>query len=388
MKNSIPKITSYLGYNKCREHTHIHMNKQLPCPYPDCEYGINSDKVIAKSTLINNETMYIRKSFNGINGNKKFIWIREDEYFIKPSEIIDDEVFQYFKYKKNMDIYHYTNIDALFKILDSNELWLTEWMCTNDKLEIRHGLEIANNICNNRLNLEQNINKNSYFIASFSYEINKITLFNSYANNSEGVAIGFDTQHDWQNINHNFWIKNYDFMKLMPIIYDVNIQQKIIEYAFYIYEIIKDWLVNSKQSYNVYGNPIANENKEKGLEDMFIAYLEKTIAFFKHPAFSDEREVRWLYTYDSEFIKKYKLHIEKKQNATKNYYASADAHNMSFDNYYEFNHEIHNIKLPIKSIVLGTRIKNKQEVINKIKNECEKFGFKDVEIKVSDLPYQ
>ena len=54
----------------------------------------------------------------------------------------------------------------------------------------------------------QKINKNSYFMASFSYEVNKVTLFSIYANNAEGIAIGFDTKHDWQNIKKNFWIKN------------------------------------------------------------------------------------------------------------------------------------------------------------------------------------
>ena len=374
--------------NNCKEHTNIYINRQLPCPYPNCEYGVNSNKITKKSILNDRKTIYIRKSFNGIEGNERFIWIREDEYFIKLSEIIDDEVFHYFQYKENINIYHYTNLNTLFKILESNELWLTEWMCTNDKVEIQHGLEIVNNICNNKIDVNHKIDKNSYFMASFSYEVNKVTLFRSYANNADGVAIGFDTKHDWQNINDNFWIKNYDFMKLMPIIYDVNIQTKIIEYAFYVYEVIKDWLVNSKQSYNVYGNPITNENKEEGLKGMFIAYIEKTIAFFKHPSFSDEREVRWLYTYDYEFIEKYQLHIDKKQIGTKNYYTSTDAHNMSFDNYHGFNNKKHKIKLPIKSIILGSRVEDKEKIIIQIKEKCEKFGFQDIEIKISDLPYQ
>lgn len=387
MIKETPEINSFFS-NNCKEHTNIYINRQLPCPYPTCEHGVNSNKITKKSILNDRKTIYIRKSFNGIKGNKKFIWIREDEYFIKPSEIIDDEIFHYFQYKENIDIYHYTNLDTLFKILESNELWLTEWMCTNDKLEIQHGLEIVNKFCNNKIDINQKINKNSYFMASFSYEVNKVTLFSIYANNAEGIAIGFDTKHDWQNIKKNFWIKNYDFMKLIPIIYDEDIQQKIVEYSFYIHEVIKKWIVNSKQSVNVNGNPITNENKIKGLESMFIAYIEKTIAFFKHSAFSDEREVRWLYTYDNEFIEKYKLHIEKKQEGRKNYYTSTDAHDMGFDNYYEFNNKKHKIKLPIKSIILGSRVADKENVINQIKDKCKKFGFQDIEVKISDLPYQ
>ena len=155
--------------NNCKEHTNIYINRQLPCPYPNCEYGVNSNKITKKSILGDSKTIYIRKSFNGIEGNERFIWIREDEYFIKLSEIIDDEVFHYFQYKENINIYHYTNLNTLFKILESNELWLTESMCTNDKVEIQHGLEIVNNICNNKIDVNHKIDKNSYFMASFSY---------------------------------------------------------------------------------------------------------------------------------------------------------------------------------------------------------------------------
>ncbi|WP_294882255.1 DUF2971 domain-containing protein, partial [Sulfurimonas sp. RIFOXYB12_FULL_35_9] len=246
-------------------------------------------------------------------------------------------------------------------------------------------LDIVNKI-NNELNFEQIINKNNYFIASFSYEINNVTLFDRYAENAEGVAIGFDTKHDWQNINENFWIKNYDFMKLLPVIYDKTIQQKIIEYGFYIYKIVKEWLFNAKNAYNSQNNLITNEKKEAGLESLFLRYLEETISFFKHSAFLDEREVRLLYTYDYDFIKKYELHIDKKKFNNKNYYTSTDTHDMSFENYHEFSQEKYKIKLPIKNIVLGSRVKNKEQIVNQIKEQCQKFGFQNVDIQISDIP--
>ena len=61
---------------------------------------------------------------------------------------------------------------------------------------------------------------------------------------------------------------------------------------------------------------------------------------------------------------------------------------MGFDNYYEFNNKKHKIKLPIKSIISGSRVADKENVINQIKDKCKKFGFQDIEVKISDLPYQ
>ena len=61
---------------------------------------------------------------------------------------------------------------------------------------------------------------------------------------------------------------------------------------------------------------------------------------------------------------------------------------MSFDNYHGFNNKKHKIKLPIKSIILGSRVEDKEKIIIQIKEKCEKFGFQDIEIKISDLPYQ
>ena len=378
----------------CKEHQNIYTHFYLPCPHPNCPNGLDSDKFIDKGFPVNNNekieynfsSTYIRKDWDGINGDKKYIWIQEDEPFLFNSNIIYDEVFKFVQNKSSESIYHYTSIDTLYKILESNELRLTEWKCTNDKKEIKHGLQLANEFNNDNLDIEHIINKNNYFITSFSYEINKVTLFDRYADNAKGVAIEFDTNF-YGNARESFWYKNSNFTKLMPVIYDEETQRKILQYAFYIYEVSKQWLRDSKDFYTPTKKLISKKKREKKIKQYFLTTLEEIISFFKHPSFEDERETRWLYRYEKKFVKKHKFNSIKMKNFNaKNYYTSTDVHNMSFEKAYNFQNIKDDIKLPIKSIILGSRVENQEKVISKIKEQCNKFGFQDVEIKVSDIP--
>lgn len=396
MENDIPKIHSYHGYNECKEHTNIYIDRDLPCPYPNCKEGIKSDKFIDKGFPINNsgkieyhhEETYIRKSWNDLKGNTTYKWINENQPLTYIHNIIYDEIYKNFKDKRYETIYHYTTIDTLYKILESNELWLTEWRCTNDSSEIKHGLQLVNEFNKDQLELERVVNKNNYFITSFSYEINKVTLFDRYANKAEGVAIEFDT-NSYDNARKSFWYKNLEFVKLMPVIYDEETQKKILQYAFYIYEISKQWLCESKDFYTSANKLISKKKRGKLIKKYFLTTLEEIISFFKHPSFEDERETRWLFRYDKKFIKKHKLHtIEMKNFNEKNYFTSSDVHNMSYEKAYGFQKLENKIKLPIKSIILGSRVQNKEQVVTEIKKQCLKFCFEDVEIKISDLPYK
>jgi hypothetical protein len=396
MENDIPKIHSYLDYNKCKEHTNIYIDRTLPCPYPSCKEGIKSYEFIDKGFPINNngkieyphEQTYIRKSWNDLEGNIRYIWVNKNKPFgYNIHNIIYDEIYRILGNRKYETIYHYTKIDTLYKILESNELRLTEWKCTNDRDEIKHGLQLANKFNKDQLDLEHVINKNNYFITSFSYEINKKTLFADYADKGKGVAIGFDVNLNYIPRKENFWYKNAEFMYLMPIIYDLKTQEKILEYSFYIYEQVKQWIYDSGDYY-LKNKLITKEEFVMGLKESFLGNIEEIISFFKHDCFEDEREVRWLYKFDNDFIKEHIFDIQIREFNDKRYYTSKDAHYMGYDSYYDIDDTSYNIKLPIKSIILGSRVEDKEQVLNKIKKQCKKHGFDDVEIKVSDLPYQ
>jgi len=394
MNTEIPEIYCNFHTNKCKEHTDIYIQHYLPCPYPNCKSGLLSSEFIDKGSPMNlngkiiyqNENIYIRESWKGLDGEVKYIWIKKKRftpYCIR--NIIYNEIFKIVNNKSSDLIYHYTNREALSKILESNEIWLTDWKDTNDKEEIKHGLKIAEKFNNDKLNIKSKVKKNNYFIASFSYEINNITLFDRYADNAKGVAIEFYTEF---NIKNNFWYKNIEFTNLMPIIYNEEIQKKIMQHMFYILENVKKWIYQSDEYINRKNKLISKKKRINFLEKDFIRITEEVISFFKHPSFKDERETRWFFKYDTKHIKKYKFSIKSKTFNSKNYYTSTDVHNMSLSEIYKFDNNKEKIKLPIKNIILGSRVKNKKQVIKEIKELCIKFGFEDVGVKVSDIPYK
>jgi len=43
-------------------------------------------------------------------------------------------------------VYHYTTVAAFKSIIDSQELWLTDYAYLNDSSEVRHGLELAREV--------------------------------------------------------------------------------------------------------------------------------------------------------------------------------------------------------------------------------------------------
>jgi len=385
ISDDIPIIGQQFNLNKCTKHNNLYIDRSFPCPHPDCLEGLNSNEFIIKDS----NSIYIRKRWLDLDGNKKYMWIDKMYPFIYIDNIIYDEMLKISNSERHTSIYHYTSLDTLYKILESNELWLTEWKCTNDKMEIQHGLEIVNKFNTNKLNLEKIVNKNNYFISSFSYEIGKKTLFDEYAEKAEGVAIEFNMQHQYIPRDKSFWYKNSEFMKLLPIIYDKEIQEKIIQYAFYIYDTVKLWIEESPDIYNPFSNKLHSKKKRiKHLTSSFSKIIEEIISFFKDDSFSDEREIRWLYRYDSKFIKKNKFKNKIRNKVNKYYFTTKDAHYMSYDTVYNIDKVVPNIKLPIKSIILGSRVKNKEQIINDIKKKCNLFDFNDVEIKVSNIPYQ
>jgi hypothetical protein len=392
-KKELPKIQSYPNYSKCHEHKGIYIRRDLPCPYPNCEHGVSSDSFIDTGFPIITQdntieypysSTYIRKEWKGLNGTTKYIWNIEEDIYPSIRNIIFDEVYKKIKKITSNEIYHYTKLDTLYKILESNGLRLTEYNYTNDPVEIKHGIELLQKIDNKdvvKIVKKLENNELSFFLASFSDEINKRTLFNEYADNAQGVAIGFDTDYNKEN---NFWYSDFQLLRLMPVIYEVEVQKKILDFAFYIFEIAKEWIYADKECFDYKNNLISKKERKEVLLDDFTRIVEELIAFFKHDSFDAEKEIRWLYMRDVRIMKslQYEL-LDVRNNNNKNYYTSCDIAKASSKS-----EEHKSIRLPIKSIVLGAKVENKDKTINEIKNKLIECGFNDVSIEISNLPYK
>ncbi len=370
MNKTVPEFYEYEKY--CELHNDLYIQKRLPCPYPNCVNGVDSDRfnLIYNYKLIKNELVikkhsYIRKHFKGINGNDKYIWLNEKDFYPSLHDIIFNEVFIINKVNTNKTIYHYTNLKNLFSILESNELWLTQYDSLEDKEEILHGFKLYDSFNNNNVCLLDNLSSKdlTFFISCFSYDSNNKYLFKNYADNFKGIAIEF-------YIKPEFWFSDAQFMNLMPVIYDDNTKKKIINYCNYLFDLSKKWICQS------------DNNRINMLTESYKNIMEELVSFFKKTSYKEEKEVRWLYKKDQKFIKEYwgkVLKVRERKSIDKKYYTSTDvARNLC-----PFEDKI-DLKLPIKSITLGKNIPDKSETINKIRSICDEYSINLIEINVQD----
>lgn len=106
-------------------------------------------------------------------------------------------------------LYHYTNAQGLRGILESGQVWFTDYMHLNDPSELTHGIKMAHDVaqflCEGadgrvRLFLDDFVNmlrpdnfagNLEFFIASFSRKRDDLSQWRAYADNGKGYAIGF-----------------------------------------------------------------------------------------------------------------------------------------------------------------------------------------------------
>lgn len=170
------------------------------------------------------------------------------------------------------NIYHYTDFNALYNILDKRSIYFTSIEEQNDPLEIHYGLrvikKIMSNKCKNWIKIKNIIDKTEKF--ETHYNINNIFIFATstenddyaqwikYSNNGAGVTIRFDRQELLslmeEKVNANSIVLNY------PIQYYHNDQNISINKISNFEEIIAEMLDSLYDSSLVYNT--ANIRKD------------------------------------------------------------------------------------------------------------------------------
>lgn len=106
-------------------------------------------------------------------------------------------------------IYHYTNVQGLKGIVETGQMWFTDYRHLNDPAELVHGINRTHRLVRDHrarvddraglfleclLDLFQHENFSDsleFFVASFSYARDDLSQWRAYADNGQGVAIGF-----------------------------------------------------------------------------------------------------------------------------------------------------------------------------------------------------
>lgn len=376
---------------------------ELPCPWPDCPNGIKDDCFLGVTPGLpgHEEKKYIRKSWKALDGSARFSWDDTTFFsFLGLNKLIREENIRCLGPDPQSPevVYHYTSVEALSKIISSNELWLTDYAYMNDSSEIIHGLEVAKKVLREIEDIpeyseqKEIMHKWKQFfdvksmdricIACFSTDDDNLSQWKGYGGSNIGVCIGLDTK------DTSFWYNNSE-MLLGRVIYEEAKQIEILRNIFHIYLTMSDW-DKDKKVYDIHGKVIPPEKGRDFYKDSIGYTLRQFIVFFKNEAFKDEKEIRWVYKennqlYESVGIPSVKRQFRVKGNQIIPYTTSSDLANMKILGRGHGRRE--NDKLPIKRIVVGPQ-ENASLVIAGIKGYLNSFGYNPDIVRPSLVPFR
>src|SRR5579883_1246297 len=200
-------------------------------------------------------------------------------------------------------VYHYTNDAGLKGILEGGRIWLTDVFDMNDPSELRHGLSRAQTILNQMAAsgpaeskifakdfaaLDKGIERAAHtFICSFSETGDDLGQWRAYADNGRGYALGFDTQGlegAFGKATRTPTLERGTF----PVTYEDSllddIHRRLIERMFS--------LISLPSGRQLSGEIIVAYMVE--LLTALASHVLHAALFFKHEAYNNEREYRFL----------------------------------------------------------------------------------------------
>ena len=189
-------------------------------------------------------------------------------------------------------VYHYTSPTGLKNILNTKELWASDFLFLNDESEILYLYEILKSVIKN-YKVEQNLDKNFIrevntildaplehalhgdytYICSLSLNSDSLPLWNYYTKTATGI--GYNICFDWGTLLEKF---DSSQMKCGKVIYNQDEQIHLLELA----------TIGYNSTYMTASSETEKMQAIFGLKDA----LNILSLYLKHPGFANEEEVR------------------------------------------------------------------------------------------------
>ena len=184
-------------------------------------------------------------------------------------------------------IYHYTSLNTLYNIIESQSFWLTDMRSSMDINEMIYAENLIKKVGKEVLEQEDTslIPAYNFYALSFIKNADSYFHFSCYADNCKGVAIG---------INSNFIDSLYN---------DDNINE-IIGYHLYFTDVSYDPDTQNKMINNYIKNHYLNGTDSSFKNDQILcdAY-NNFLPKIKRPEFELEQEKRLVYRQDFKGVK-------------------------------------------------------------------------------------
>jgi hypothetical protein len=277
---------------RCEEHRH---RGHLPCPWPHCPEGTKHKEIFSVMS-VGHETLFIRREWRALDGSPRYAWDkRESTAFWDVTPLVRAELERTTpKVAMASTVFHYTNVEGLVGIIESDDLWLTDYEFLNDATEVRYGLNLLSSVLQDAAASDKDSRTleligawsrkvedplpDRVCLACFSSNGDSLSQWRGYGSGASAVAIGFDLQRSTFHRLHE--------THLGPVIYDPELQKLLLATAVHVHFQMDRWDE---------GKPNKNPTYDIFAEGSFDRFF-RDLVFFKNPAFAEEKEIRLVYS--------------------------------------------------------------------------------------------
>lgn len=195
-------------------------------------------------------------------------------------------------------IYHYTDLNGFKGIVESHNLWLSDSRYSNDAQEMRGGYQIANDVIDGEYNaladpewrpflddVKKRLNQplaTGVYICCFCQKDDLLSQWRGYGANGGGVSIAFDAQGFHSVTGQDSPAGG--LTRLWKVFYAKDLQEGIVRETL-------------KYGFKL---PVTLAERARKAAD----YIQFFIPTFKDQGFSEEQELRLIFTPPPDFVKK------------------------------------------------------------------------------------
>jgi hypothetical protein len=202
-------------------------------------------------------------------------------------------------------LFHYTNFKSISGIVESNNLWATDFQSLNDATELVHGARLLvdelekhgnetggdKSVLLNKLANYYKEHGDTYrsffetYIISFSEDSDMLSQWRAYSDQAKGCCIEFNFTDSrlFTIVSENTpWV-----LEVLPVIYDESLQRKLIKSGI---QKMLGYLDSTAWSIQKLAN--SSEMEQGVVLGLLMHSFEPFITAFKHAGFSEEKEWR------------------------------------------------------------------------------------------------
>lgn len=364
----------------------------LPCPWPNCIHGHDSDAFI-DSRYQGLSREYRRESFMAADEEPRFFWIsRNESYGLAVRPTVRSELFRLAQPSYGA-MYHYTSLEGFQGIIESSDLWLTDSAFMNDASEIAHGIdlsrEVFESIATNGSPIADILRgmtnvpvaaRPRVNIACFSSARDHLSQWRAYSQNSVGVALGFASEKLMPALGYPAECT------LVPVLYSDAKKRALLDcFARFFSEAYRR---DAMRKISVLQRDGSSKEfyPTDGYNNSLSGLFFELVTSCKHSAFADEHEIRLVYTEHNDAIESFNLERAKKRFRRANGFLAPYT---TVDDIRETDSHrtVERDSFPLTEVIVGPHPRAELTALG-IRQFLDAHGYSDVPVNRSAAPYR